>query len=247
MFASSATQATLPTSKELIAPKTPRTAPTRQTRSYLPSEKPILMRRSWYTAGKIVFDFCITLVLSILALPPLLLIALLVKLTSRGPVLYSQVRLGRHGKPFSIYKIRTMVHECERASGARWSQPGDPRVTPLGRILRASHLDELPQLWNILRGDMSLVGPRPERPEFVPVLEQAIANYRARLQVRPASPAWLRCNCHPMRTLPASVSRWPMISITSAISAAGSIFASSLAPFSMCSASPAMICAALSS
>jgi len=125
------------------------------------------------------------LVLAVAALPILLLAALLVRLTSRGPILYSQVRLGRFGKPFSIYKLRTMYHDCERASGACWSQPGDPRVTPLGRFLRATHLDELPQLWNILRGDMSIVGPRPERPEFAPSLERAIPNYRSRLLVWP--------------------------------------------------------------
>jgi lipopolysaccharide/colanic/teichoic acid biosynthesis glycosyltransferase len=109
----------------------------------------------------------------------------LVKLTSRGPALYSQVRLGKNGRPFRIYKIRTMAHNCEDRSGARWSTPGDPRVTAVGRVLRATHLDELPQLWNILRGDMSLVGPRPERPEFVVKLEKGIPQYRDRLQVRP--------------------------------------------------------------
>ena len=117
---------------------------------------------------------------------PLLLVAMLfVKLTSRGPALYSQTRLGLNGKPFTIYKIRTMIHECESLTGARWSTPGDTRVTMLGHWLRHTHVDELPQLWNVLRGDMSLVGPRPERPEFVPQLEQAIPHYRERLLVRP--------------------------------------------------------------
>jgi lipopolysaccharide/colanic/teichoic acid biosynthesis glycosyltransferase len=108
-----------------------------------------------------------------------------VKLTSRGPAFYSQFRLGLNGRPFRIYKIRTMRQDAERHSGACWSTRGDPRVTLLGRFLRKTHLDELPQLWNVLRGDMSLVGPRPERPEFVPTLERAIPGYRDRLLVRP--------------------------------------------------------------
>jgi lipopolysaccharide/colanic/teichoic acid biosynthesis glycosyltransferase len=113
------------------------------------------------------------------------LAALLVKVTSRGPVFYSQVRLGRFGRPYRIYKIRTMLHDCEKGTGAKWSTPKDPRVTPVGRFLRRVHVDELPQLWNVIRGDMSLIGPRPERPEFVAILERAIPHYSERLQVRP--------------------------------------------------------------
>jgi lipopolysaccharide/colanic/teichoic acid biosynthesis glycosyltransferase len=108
-----------------------------------------------------------------------------VKLTSRGPALYAQRRLGKGGRPYVLYKLRTMTHDCEKKTGPRWSTPGDPRVTPLGRILRRTHLDELPQLWNILRGEMSLIGPRPERPEFVSALEGALPCYRQRLLVRP--------------------------------------------------------------
>jgi lipopolysaccharide/colanic/teichoic acid biosynthesis glycosyltransferase len=115
----------------------------------------------------------------------MLVLFVLVRLTSRGPAFYSQIRLGLGGRPYRIYKFRSMVLDSEAATGARWSTPGDPRVTPLGRILRATHLDELPQLWNVLRGEMSLVGPRPERPEFVVQLERAIPYYRERLTVRP--------------------------------------------------------------
>src|SRR5207248_4660391 len=110
---------------------------------------------------------------------------LLVKLTSPGPMLYTQTRLGRRGRPFTIYKIRTMLHDCESLTGPQWSTPGDTRITRVGRWLRRTHIDELPQLWNVLRGDMSLVGPRPERPEFIPELENAIPFYRDRLLVRP--------------------------------------------------------------
>ena len=139
----------------------------------------------WYMVAKWLLDWSLALTLLILTAPLVVVAMLLIKLTSRGPALYTQTRLGRGGKPFIIYKLRTMVHRCESLTGARWATPGDPRITPLGRLLRATHIDELPQLWNVLRGDMSLVGPRPERPEFVPQLEQAIPHYRARLLTKP--------------------------------------------------------------
>jgi lipopolysaccharide/colanic/teichoic acid biosynthesis glycosyltransferase len=139
----------------------------------------------WYVGLKAVCDFALAALLLVLTSPLLLAAVALVKLTSRGPAIYSQTRLGRNGKPFTIYKVRTMVHDCERSSGPRWSTQGDARVTPVGRFLRLTHLDELPQLWNVLRGDMSLVGPRPERPEFAVRLEGSIPHYRGRLLVRP--------------------------------------------------------------
>jgi lipopolysaccharide/colanic/teichoic acid biosynthesis glycosyltransferase len=138
-----------------------------------------------YLAVKSLLEFMAATVLLVLSMPLMVLVAGLVKLTSRGPVIYSQVRLGRFGKPYFIYKIRTMAHECEKQSGVRWCATSDPRVTPVGRFLRRTHLDELPQLWNVIRGDMSLIGPRPERPEFIPALEQAIPHYTDRLLVRP--------------------------------------------------------------
>jgi lipopolysaccharide/colanic/teichoic acid biosynthesis glycosyltransferase len=134
---------------------------------------------------KAIVDFLVAAVMLIVASPLILLAALLVKLTSRGPAFYLQTRLGQHGRLYTIYKLRTMTHDCERHSGPRWSTPGDTRVTLLGRFLRRSHIDELPQLLNVLRGDMSLVGPRPERPEFLPQLERNVCCYRARLIVRP--------------------------------------------------------------
>lgn len=115
----------------------------------------------------------------------LLLLMALVKLTSEGPAIYAQVRLGLNGRPFRIYKLRTMFLDCEKLTGPKWATSDDPRVTPLGRFLRKSHLDELPQLINVIRGQMSLVGPRPERPEFVVQLEKVIPGYRDRLLVRP--------------------------------------------------------------
>ena len=141
--------------------------------------------RNGYAACKRSFDFLLALVMLVISAPIILLCMLLVRLTSRGPSLYSQTRVGLHGRIYRIFKIRTMYHDCEKRSGPQWSQAGDPRVTPLGRCLRRTHLDELPQLWNVLKGEMSLVGPRPERPEFIPGLAQAIPCYRERLNVRP--------------------------------------------------------------
>ena len=143
------------------------------------------LRHRWYHSCKHAADFALALALSAFALPMVALAALLVKLTSRGPALYTQTRVGQEGRLFRIYKLRTMVHDCEALTGPRWSLPGDPRVTAVGRLLRVSHLDELPQLLNVLRGEMSLIGPRPERPEFVPELERALPGYWQRLTVRP--------------------------------------------------------------
>ena len=123
--------------------------------------------------------------LLVAALPVLATAALLIKLTSPGPVVYTQTRLGRGGRRFTIYKLRTMRYNCEAASGIRWATRGDARVTRVGRLLRATHIDELPQLVNVVRGDMSLVGPRPERPEIVAVLVRAIPDYPQRHRVRP--------------------------------------------------------------
>ena len=138
-----------------------------------------------YAQCKYVLDFALALLVLIPAVPFVLASMVLVRLTSRGPLIYSQTRLGRFGRPFTLYKLRTMSHDCERETGPRWSTPDDPRVTPVGRVLRSTHIDELPQLWNVLRGEMSLVGPRPERPEFVSQLERTLPNYRARLSVLP--------------------------------------------------------------
>jgi len=146
---------------------------------------PPASRTGWYLSLKAVIDWTAALILLVLASPLLILAALAVKLTSRGPVLYRQVRLGKGARPFVMHKIRTMAHDCEKDSGARWSTAGDPRVTLVGRFLRKTHIDELPQLWNVLRGEMSLVGPRPERPEFVHKLEQVLPRYRDRLGIRP--------------------------------------------------------------
>ncbi|CAN5160843.1 hypothetical protein BH10PLA2_BH10PLA2_27470 [soil metagenome] len=144
-----------------------------------------LPRVAGYEAIKSSLDFFASTLMLVFSSPLILLGALLVKLTSRGPAFYTQTRVGKHGRLFTIYKLRSMTHNCEKTSGIQWSTKGDSRVTPVGRFLRASHIDELPQLWNVVRGEMSMIGPRPERPEFLPQLEEALPFYRCRLMVRP--------------------------------------------------------------
>jgi lipopolysaccharide/colanic/teichoic acid biosynthesis glycosyltransferase len=137
-----------------------------------------------YEAFKLSLDFAFAVVILIVSMPVIVAAMVAVKLTSSGPVLYSQRRVGRGGRSFTIYKIRTMIQDSE-PDGPKWCVPGDKRVTPVGRLLRWSHLDELPQLINVLRGEMSLIGPRPERPEIIAQLERALPEYRQRLVLRP--------------------------------------------------------------
>jgi exopolysaccharide biosynthesis polyprenyl glycosylphosphotransferase len=144
---------------------------------------------SFYDPLKRAAEFVGALVIGIVLLPFEIIIALLVALTSRGPVIYKQIRVGEKGKEFTLYKFRTMRVDAEK-NGAQWAAKNDARTTPIGGILRASHLDELPQLWNIVRDDLSFVGPRPERPEFVAKLEARIPYYEARLFIKPGVTGW---------------------------------------------------------
>ena len=121
----------------------------------------------------------------LLCLPLLALLAGLIRLTSPGPAVYRQCRVGQNGRLFTMYKLRSMRSDAEAGSGPVWCRPGDLRVTLIGRLLRWSHLDELPQLYNVARGEMSLIGPRPERPEIVAQLEGEIDGYRDRLNILP--------------------------------------------------------------
>lgn len=136
-------------------------------------------------ASKRVFDVAASIVLLAAFLPFLAAAMIFIEATSPGAALFVQWRVGRRGRLFRMFKLRTMVQDAEKGTGPVWAQDRDPRVTPLGRFLRDTHLDELPQLWNVIRGEMSLVGPRPERPLFVQDFTKRIPNYAARLEVRP--------------------------------------------------------------
>lgn len=146
---------------------------------------------------KAVAEYPAALALFVLALPVIAAAIIATRLSSRGPGLYCQRRVGRAGRVFTIIKVRTMAHDCESLTGPRWSVPGDPRITPLGAVLRKLHIDELPQLWNVLRGDMSLVGPRPERPEIVAQLAETLPAYHARHAVRPGITGYAQIHLPP--------------------------------------------------
>jgi len=137
-----------------------------------------------------LLNFSVALIGFVITLPLLPFIVLAVKLDSPGPVLYHQKRVGRRGVTFYCYKFRTMRQDAEADTGATWATDNDPRITRVGRFLRASRLDEIPQLWNVLKGDMHFVGPRPERPEFVESLSKEIPYYGVRHVVRPGITGW---------------------------------------------------------
>lgn len=141
-------------------------------------------------ASKRLLDLVLATVGLVVFAPFALLVALAIQLDSPGPVLYRQVRSGRAGRPFNIVKFRTMIHNAEQDGQPRWATEGDDRITWVGRFLRKTRLDEVPQLMNVLRGEMSIVGPRPERPEFIAILEQEVPFYRTRLMAKPGLTGW---------------------------------------------------------
>lgn len=137
----------------------------------------------------IIMSICAIIVLFV----PMLIIALLISADSKGNPIYSQTRLGKDQKPFKIYKFRSMIIDAEK-DGAQWATDDDPRVTDFGRTLRNTRLDELPQLFNILKGDMSFVGPRPERPEFYDVFDTYIIGFRQRMLIKPGLTGYAQVN-----------------------------------------------------
>jgi sugar transferase (PEP-CTERM system associated) len=156
---------------------------------FLSAEGFHILDRAYIRRLKRLCDLAVSALLLLLAFPLIVLAAVLIRFDSPGPVLYEQERVGRRGKPFKIYKFRSMTVDAER-NGAQWAAANDPRVTRVGKWLRLSRVDELPQLWNVLKGDMSLVGPRPERPHFVSMLEENLPYYGVRHYVKPGLTGW---------------------------------------------------------
>jgi len=140
---------------------------------------------AWERRTKRIVDAVVSALVLVLGAPVWLALAGLVRATSPGPAIFRQTRVGRHGKPFTMLKFRTMVDDAERHTGPVWAEHGDKRITPVGRWLRKLRLDEIPQMWNVLVGQMSLVGPRPERPYFVEQLVDRIPLYSRRHRVQP--------------------------------------------------------------
>lgn len=153
--------------------------------------------RTWYLPVKAVLDVIMAALLLPVVIPIITVAALVMKLTSRGPAFYRQARVGKDGQIFNLLKLRTMMNNAEVCSGRMWSMANDPRVPPFGRFLRATHIDELPQLVNVLLGQMSLVGPRPERPEMMSLLKDKLPVYAMRLKVRPGITGLAQINLPP--------------------------------------------------
>ncbi|MBC1457761.1 sugar transferase [Listeria newyorkensis] len=142
---------------------------------------------------KRLFDVNLALFLLIITCPIILMTAIVVKIESPGQIIYRQERVGLHGKKFIIYKIRSMYTDAEKA-GPKWAEKNDDRITRVGRFIRKTRIDELPQLWNVLKGEMSMIGPRPERPVFIKEFQMNYPNFIQRLAVKPGLTGWAQVN-----------------------------------------------------
>lgn len=139
---------------------------------------------SSYLPVKNIFDFLFSLLIFLITLPVVITAIIVVKITSKGPAFYKQVRVGLMGKHIVVTKLRSMYTDAE-ANGAQWAKKNDDRITGVGRFLRKTRIDELPQLWNVMKGEMSLIGPRPERPEFTEQFSHEFPGFEKRLRVKP--------------------------------------------------------------
>lgn len=142
-------------------------------------------KKYFYEIYKRILDIISSLLGLVIGLPIMVVIAILIKIEDRGPIFYTQERLGKNEKKFLVYKMRSMRVDAEKHGGAQWAQKDDPRVTKIGKFIRKTRIDEIPQLFNILKGDMSLIGPRPERPELTYEFDKEIPGFIERLSIKP--------------------------------------------------------------
>jgi len=149
--------------------------------------------RKIYRQLRPLIDYGMSGIGLLITLPILILIGVIIRISSSGPVFYTQIRVGKNGRLFNIIKFRTMCVGAEAQTGPVWTRDNDPRITVIGRFLRKAHLDELPQLINVLKGDMSIIGPRPERPYFVNKFKDEVYGYTSRMSVKPGITGLAQC------------------------------------------------------
>jgi exopolysaccharide biosynthesis polyprenyl glycosylphosphotransferase len=147
----------------------------------------------WYEIYQRIFDIILSAVGLVISLPFIAVLGLAIKLETPGPIFYVQERVGKGGRLFKVVKLRSMVNDAEK-NGAQWAEKDDPRVTRVGRFIRNTRIDELPQFINVLRGEMSIIGPRPERPEFIMEFNESIPGFIERLCVKPGLTGWAQVN-----------------------------------------------------
>jgi lipopolysaccharide/colanic/teichoic acid biosynthesis glycosyltransferase len=140
-----------------------------------------------------ILDICLSIIGLVIGIPLIIIFGILIKLEDKGPIIYKQERAGKHGKLFNVYKVRSMRVDAEKY-GAQWAQENDPRILKVGNFIRKTRIDEMPQLFNILKGDMSIIGPRPERPMFTTQFNEEIDGFINRLLVKPGLTGWAQVN-----------------------------------------------------